>query len=295
MAEVLEQVRGILETRLFDIGGTPVTVATLLTVSVILLATVLVSRTVRVAVTRVLERTRAGSRAVGTITGLLHYILLLVGFGVAIQTVGIDLSALFAAGALFAVALGFAMQSITQNFVAGVILLSERAIRPGDVLEVEGKLVRITDMGIRSLTAESRDGENLIIPNSVLIQTTVKNYTLFSSALRVRVPVGVTYRSDMKQVRETLTEVAEEMNRKWGVASKRPLVAMTGFGDNSVNWVIAVWMNEPWELVPRVSELHEAVWWAFHERGIVIAFPQLDVHLDEEVTAGLAARRDDVA
>lgn len=287
MADVLEKVREILESRLFEIGGTPVTVATLVTVLAILIMTVVLSSTLRKGLVRVLLRTRAGQRWVGTVTGLLHYVLLVTGFGIAIQTVGIDLSALFAAGALFAVALGFAMQSISQNFVAGFILLSERTINPGDILVVEGKMVKVVEMGIRSITAESRDGENLIIPNSVLIQTTVTNYTLAHRAIRLRVPVGVVYRSDMAEVRKTLESVAQRVSEEWNTVDRASQVFMTGFGNHAVNWEVAVWTVDPWEYRPLMSHLHESVWRAFKDRDIVIAFPQLDVHLDEPVMESL--------
>lgn len=295
MPELLRTTRTVFETRLFDIGVTPVSVSTLITFALILLATVLVSRAARHALSRLLQRTRGGAKAAGTVTGLLHYVLLLFGFGVALQTVGIDLSALFAAGALFAVALGFAMQSITQNFVAGVILLSERAIKPDDILEVEGKLVKVLDMGIRSITAETRDGEHLIIPNAVLIGSTVKNFTLAHTAFRIRLPVGVTYTSDMALVRQTLEKVAATLNQKWGGVERESRVIMTEFGNHSVGFEVGVWMDEPWEHRLYMSELCEAVWWAFKERGITIAFPQLDVHFDRPVTEGFGRLAHDAA
>ena len=295
MPELLRTTRTLLETRLFDIGTTRVSVSTVITVALILLATVVISRAVRHAVLKVLGRTRGGAKAAGTITGLLHYALLLFGLSVALQTVGIDLSALFAAGALFAVALGFAMQSITQNFVAGVILLSERAIKAGDILEVEGKLVNVLDMGIRSITAETRDGEHLIIPNAVLIGSTVKNFTLAHTAFRVRASVGVTYASDMALVRDTLEQVAATLNQTWGVRDRKPQVIMTEFGNHSVNFEVGVWMDKPWEYRNYLSELHETVWWAFKNREITIAFPQLDVHFDPPVTEGFGGLTRDAA
>lgn len=295
MPELLHTIRGLLDTELFIVGETRVSLATIATFGLILLATVLISRAVRHALSRLLERTKGGAKAAGTVTGLLHYVFLLFGLGVALQTIGIDLSALFAAGALFAVALGFAMQSITENFVAGVILLSERAIKPGDVLEIEGKVVKVLDLGIRSITGETRDGENLIIPNAVLIGSTVKNYTLANTAFRIRVPVGVTYASDMALVRKTLEAVAEAVNTRKRVPDRRPQVIMTEFGNSSVNFEIGVWIDNPWEYRNALSELHEAVWWAFKEKDITIAFPQLDVHFDPPVSQGLGRLTRDAA
>lgn len=283
MLDFLLRVQGVLDTVLFRIGDTPISISTIVTAVLIVLASLWVSRTVRGLVERGLKRRGGKPGAVGTITGLIHYAVLITGFGVALGTTGIDLTALFAAGAIFAVGLGFAMQSIAQNFVAGVILLAERAIKPGDVLEVEGKVVKVLEMGIRASVAATRDGEHLIIPNSTLIQTTVKNYTLRHSVFRVRVPVGVVYRSDMELVKRVLVAVARQVSAKWGVADRDPQVILAGFGDHAVQWEIAVWTDDPWVWRVAASELSEAVWFAFKEHDIVIAFPQLDVHFDPPI------------
>lgn len=280
----------ILSYALFDVAGRTITVNTLVTMLVVMVVSVLLSQFVRRAAERALLRRGGCGADIATFATLLHYLILIAGFGIALDTAGIDLTALFAAGALFAVALGFAMQSIAQNFVAGVILLTERAIKPGDVLQVEGKTVRVLQMGIRSSIARTRDGEDMVIPNSVLIQTTVINYTLRDQAFRIRAQVGVTYASDMRLVRRTLESVAAQVSAKWAVPETKPQVVMTGFGSSSVDWEVAIWMNNPWELRPALSALHEDIWWAFQEAGVVIAFPQVDVHFDPSVTAAIRGR-----
>jgi small-conductance mechanosensitive channel len=289
MTELLELVRGVLDIELFMIGGTPVTVATLGIASAALILTVLVARALRRVVERTLEARGVKRGHAAAISALLRYPILVLGFGIALDTAGIELTTLFTAGALFAVGLGFAMQSIAQNFVAGIILLSERSITPGDVLEVEGTIVRIMDMGLRASVGRSRDGEDLVIPNGVLIQTTVINHTLSDASYRIKVPVGVTYSSDMAIVRETLEQVARTVSEQYAVPNTTPQVVLVEFGNNAVNWEVAIWMNDPWTVRLAKSALHEAIWWAFKERGIVIAFPQLDVHFDPPVAAGFAS------
>ncbi len=245
--KLVGSVWGSLQVRLFEIGGTPISVATIVTVVVILVITLFSSRLLQRATIQAFRL--RGAKQDGTVRAmarLVHYVTLLIGFGVSIQTMGIDLGALFAAGAIFAVGLGFAMQSIAQNFVSGVILLVERSIKPGDVVSVSDQLVKVTKMGIRATIVESRDGENLIVPNSVLIQSTVKNYTMGDEKYRIRVPVGVTYSSDMERVRLGLLEVAQALSKKWAKADEQPLVIMTGFGDNSVNFEIGIWTHDPW-------------------------------------------------
>jgi small-conductance mechanosensitive channel len=216
---------------------------------------------------------------------LLHYAILATGFAIALQTVGINLAALFAAGAFLAIGLGFAMQNIMQNFVSGVILLTERSIKPGDVLHVEGRFVRVQKLGIRATVARSLDEEEIIIPNSTIVQSSVINYTLRDSLYRLRVTVGVVYGSDMRRVRETLERVASAI--EWRVKDREPVVFLLEFGDSSVNWEVSVWIDNPWRVRRLRSDLSEAIWWALQEAGIVIAFPQLDVHFDSPVVEAL--------
>jgi small-conductance mechanosensitive channel len=275
-------VQEVLEWRLFTLSGTPITVGTLMMAVILVLVSYALSRVFQRVITTTLERRRVTDR--GTIhlaRRLVHYIVMLVGMGVALDTLGIQLATLFAAGAIFAVGIGFAMQNIAQNFVSGVILLIERSIKPGDVLEVEKILVQVVRMGIRATLARTRDDEELIIPNSVLVQSTVKNYTLRDSLYRLRVSVGVVYGSDMALVFKTLKAVADRQD--WRHREKEPLVLMTAFGDSSVDFEVSVWVDDPWFARQAISKLHEAIWWGLKEVGVTIAFPQLDVHFDPPV------------
>lgn len=277
-----------LSTPLVTIGDTQVSMATVLTVVVVLFITSLISRLVQRAVRRAISlrgETNAGHVAV--ICRLVHYMVLFVGGGIALETAGIDLSALFAAGAVFAVGIGFAMQNIAQNFVSGVILLTERAIKPGDVVEVEGRVVRVHKMGIRSAVTRTRDDEDLIVPNATLVQSTVKNYTMNDSRYRVRARVGVAYESDVDRVLEVLTDVAAGM--PFRLKDHEPRVLLKGFGDSTIDFEVSVWMGDPWDAPRAVSEMNVGIWRGFKAAGIVIAFPQVDVHFDAPVTQALAA------
>jgi small-conductance mechanosensitive channel len=272
----------LLDFTLFTLSGTPVTPATVITAVVIMFVTWWISRGLQRAIGRALKHRAVAEGSITVITRLVHYAVIFVGIGIALDTIGFSLGALFAAGAVFAVGIGFAMQNIAQNFMSGVILLVERSIKPNDVLEVEGKVVRVVRMGIRTTIARTRDDEELIIPNSLLVQGTVKNYTLQDSIFRLRALVGVVYKSDMHLVLESLTRVANE--QPWRSARREPRVLMTNFGNSSVNFDVSVWMDDPWEGPMALSELHQAIWWALKDADVTIAFPQLDVHLDQDVT-----------
>lgn len=275
--------------RLFEIAGTWITVATLVTFVIIVLMTVLASRVLQramVGMFRARGVTEEGT--IGVTRRLTHYAVMALGFGVGLQTIGINLTALFAAGAVVAIGLGFAMQNLTQNFVSGLILLLERSIKPGDVLQVEGRFVKVTRMAMRSTHARTLDDEEIIVPNSTIVQSTVTNYTLRDSFYRLRCSVGVIYGSDMALVRQTLERVAGSLT--WRSPEKKPVVLLTDFGSSSVDWEVSVWITDPWRVRKRRSDLNEAIWWALKEQGIVIAFPQLDLHLDPPVTDALTSR-----
>jgi small-conductance mechanosensitive channel len=277
---------GALDVRLFTLAGTPVTLATLVVFAAIVAATWLVSYLVGKAVMRALRL--RGVKDEGTIEvfrRLLHYAILATGLAIGLQTVGINLAALFAAGAFMAIGLGFAMQNIMQNFVSGVILLTERSIKPNDVLQIEGRFVRVQKLGIRATIAKTLDEEEIIVPNSVIVQSTVTNYTLKDSLYRLRCTVGVAYGSDMHQVGETLERAARDV--PWRIKDRDPVVLLMGFGNSSVDWEVSVWMDDPWRVRRARSKLNQAIWWSLKEAGITIAFPQLDVHFDSPVIESL--------
>ena len=282
---IISTFRDFADQRLFDVGGTAVTVASLVTFVLIMLVTWWISSIVRRVAARTLVRggiTETGT--VATIKRLLHYVVLLVGLGIALQTVGINLASLFAAGAVVAVAVGFAMQNILQNFASGVILLAERSITEGDVLEVDGTLIHVESIGTRATVARTRDDEQRIIPNSLLVQSSVKNFTLADSLYRVRCRVGVTYGSDMEEVEKVLYDSALTVAHR--SQHRDPVLLLLEFGDSSVVWEASIWGEDPWAARIHRSDLNKAIWKGLKDAGIVIAFPQLDVHFDPRSTSG---------
>lgn len=290
VAQLARLAQQILNTQLFTISGQPVTPMTVLTVGILLVVTFVVSSLLR----RWIESAfRAkGVDDVGTIQisqRLIHYTMLAIGITIAMDTVGISIGALFAAGAVFAIGLGFAMQNIAQNFVSGLLLIAERSIKPGDIVEVDDRMVRVLRMGIRTTVGRTRDEEEIIIPNSSLVQTSVKNYTLHDPLIRVRSEVGVAYEEDMKAVEAALKKAAFTFPDR--LSEREPMVLLTEFGDSSVVWEVFVWTNDPWAVRKARSGLNLAIWWALKDAGITIAFPQLDLHLDPPVSEAFTRLR----
>jgi len=279
-SEILAALNRLANTTLFTLAGTEVEAISVVTFIIIILVSVWISRLLRRITARWLRaRGVVEDGTIATSKKLLHYAVILIGLGVAIQTIGINLGALFAAGAVVAVALGFAMQNILQNFVSGVILLAERSITEADVLQVEGRIVRVMKMGIRATVARTRDEEEIIIPNSSLVQSSVTNYTLGDSLYRVRCRVGVAYGSDMDQVIEVLRLAGESVEER--VQGRDPIILLLEFGNSSVDFEVSIWAEDPWLARVTRSSLNMAIWRHLKDASITIAFPQLDVHFDE--------------
>ncbi len=272
MSELLDRV-------LFVVGGTSVTVESIVVLAAIILLSFFVSKLIQRTIRRwMTARPSIDRGTANTSLKLLHYLILGLGTAVGLDTIGVDLATLFAAGAVVAVAIGFAMQNITQNFVSGLILLAERSITEEDILEVEGTLVRVERLGARATVARARDDEQLIIPNSTIVQSTVKNYTLGDNLTRIRTQVGVHYDSDLDRVFKVLMETALNMERYEDI---EPTVLLLEFADSSIVFEVSIWTQDPWQMRAARSHLNHAIWRALKEHHITIAFPQLDLHVKE--------------
>ena len=174
--DVLQAIRRVLDVRLFEIGETSVTVSSVATFIVLVILTFWISGLIQRLLGRGMERGGFRERStVALVQRGTHYLVLLAGVAVALQTIGISLTTVFAAGAVVAVAIGFALQNILQNFVSGIILLAERTIKETDVLDVDGRTIQVEQVGVRATIARTRDDERIIIPNSILVQSVVAN------------------------------------------------------------------------------------------------------------------------
>jgi small-conductance mechanosensitive channel len=284
--ELWTTIEKVWSIELIEIGKTVVTPGTIVIFLLVMLAAYLASKLARRWLDRWLRRSPVYSEASSRVAQrMLKLVFLIGGLVAALQTVGIDLSTLFAAVAVFAVGVGLALQKVAQNFVSGIILTVEQSIKPGDVLLVENQMVRVQRMGIRATVVRNRDEEELIVPNSILAQSSVKNYTLTDNLHLLKAQVGVVYGSDMAIVRKVLEMAALEI--PWRVKDEKPRVVMREFGNSSVNWDVYIWNDQPWQSRRLISEANERIWSELKQAGIKIAFPQVDVHFDPPVTESL--------
>jgi potassium efflux system protein len=214
-----------------------------------------------------------------------RYSFLTVGILIALHVAGVKLTALFTTSGLIAVAIGFALKDVAENYVAGMIIRTGESIKNGDVLDVDGMMVRVKSIGIRDTIVRTKNDSDILIPNSLFVQGKIANYTRRDSFCRVWTAVGVSYSSDLRQVREVLEGICSNFD---GPSSQySPVVLLTEFGDSSVNYKVFVWTEDPWNIRTLKSKLNEDIWRGLKEAGIEIAFPQLDVHLDKSLEAKL--------
>lgn len=284
--EIVSFIDGLLNRPLFTISGTQVTFTTIVVFAGVIVATWWISRGMRRAVERAFAlRGVHDPGTIGVAKRLTHYGVLFLGLAVAFQTIGLNLGALFAAGAFFAIAIGFAMQNVAENFVAGLILLMERSIKNRDVLKVQDEVVRVKHIGLRMTVARTRNEEDLIIPNSILAQNTVLNYTLRDPLYRLGASVGVAYASDPRMVIGALERAGRTYEGR--VDNMEPQVLLTGFGSSSLDFELHVWITDPWRERRAKSALCLAIWDHLKAADITIAFPQVDVHFDGPVVESL--------
>ena len=225
----------------------------------------------------VMPRTTADLGVVNSIVTLSSYLVMMLGLFMATSTLGFDLSTLAFIGGGVTIAVGFGLQQIVANFVSGILLIFEQALRPGDVIKVDNEIGVVEQLRIRSTVVRTRDNVELIIPNETLLTSTVTSYTKSERLVRISLPVGVSYDSDPQQVRDILIECVKPHDLVQ--QDPAPLVHFTGLGDSSVDFELLVWINQP-NLIRQVrSDLYFIVWDALAKHNIEIPYPQRDLNL----------------
>ncbi|MFI4897325.1 MAG: mechanosensitive ion channel domain-containing protein [Phycisphaerales bacterium JB059] len=211
------------------------------------------------------------------ISTVLRYIIVIVGVFVAFGAIGITWNKVQWLAAALTFGLAFGLQEVFANFVSGLIILAERPVRIGDTVTVGGVSGTVTRIRMRATTIADWDRKELIIPNKTFITSDVINWTLSDSILRIRIPVGVSYDSDVKLVEETLRRLALASPRV--LRDPAPQVLFKAFGDSTLDFELRIFIPTLEHWVPVGHELHNAIIEAFRELDIEIAFPQRDLHI----------------
>lgn len=212
--------------------------------------------------------------------------LLALAVVVALNAVGIDLTALAVLSGAIGVGIGFGLQKIVSNLISGIILLSDRSIKPGDVIDVGGIVGWVTTLGARYTSVRTRDGTEHLIPNEELIINQVVNWSHSDKVVRRKIPIGIHYDSDLLLAKQLIYDAISETTRI--LDDPKPNVLLRGFGDSSVDLEARIWINDPEAGLSNVaSELLENVWFKFKENGVEIPYPQRDLHLRSSIPVNL--------
>jgi len=210
-------------------------------------------------------------------------LLYTVAIMIALDSVGIDLTALTVFGGALGVGLGFGLQRIASNFISGFILLFDRSVKPGDVITIGNRFGWVVALYARYIVVRDRDGVETLIPNENLITSEVINWSYSDRHVRVRIPVQISYSDDPEAAMQIMLDASKANDRV--LEHPAPQVRMLSFGDNGINLELRLWLSDPEEGVGSVkSDVNLSIWKGFKEHKITIPFPQRDVRMINETS-----------
>ncbi|OHE06612.1 MAG: hypothetical protein A3G74_06550 [Sulfurimonas sp. RIFCSPLOWO2_12_FULL_34_6] len=213
-----------------------------------------------------------------------YYMIVTISFVIAIGSLGIDMTSISMIAGALSIGIGFGLQTVVSNFIAGVILMFERTIRIGDMIEISDKLRgRVTDMRIRSTTIKTFDNIDIVIPNSSFIQNNVINWTLEDPSRRLHIPFGVAYGTDVDYVKQIIINELKESKLTYinDDSTKEPEIWMIGMNNSRLDFELLVWVEWDSKLRPNSlkSDFLILIYNSLNKYGIEIPFPQLDLHV----------------
>jgi small-conductance mechanosensitive channel len=225
-------------------------------------------------------------------TKLVRMTLLTLAIVLALGSIGIDLTAFAVFSGAIGVGVGFGLQKVVSNLVSGVILLLDRSIKPGDVIEIDGTYGSVSTLNARYASVETRDGKEYLIPNEDLITQRVTNWSFSNDLIRMHVKVGISYQSDPHEAIRLSLAAARDVPRV--LADPAPNCLLMNFGDSTIDLELRFWISDPVNGTANVrSQVMLNLWDLYQQNGIELPYPQRDVTLrnPEALAAVLADSR----
>jgi len=212
-----------------------------------------------------------------TVFSFFKYFIFLLVFFFSLDNIGVNVTAIFAASAALLIGIGLALQTLFQDIICGIFVLVDKSINVDDVIEVDDKVIKVTNISLRTTRGVNRANKVLIIPNHTYLTNTLYNWTQNGNMTREIVEVGVAYGSDVNLVKELLLKAAR--NTMKVLDSPEPTVHFLAFGDSSLNFRVVFTMTNSFYAVDTKSDIHFEIDRLFRENDVKIPFPQRDVHL----------------
>lgn len=273
----MTRIKAFLNTSLVKLGEEYTTISDLLSAAIILFFSYLIFRWLR----RILNiAKRRGKLVEGQSYALLQlsrYVIIIITGMMILNALHVKITALLAGGAVFLVGIGLGLQQLAKDLISGLILLVENTIRVGDIIEVNGFLAKVEEIGLRTSIVENRENVHLIIPNSKIVQDNIINWSTINPVSRFSVSVGVAYGSDVELVKNILMDCVQTHPKV--ITNKPPFVRFNEFGDSSLKFEVFFWSLEILFIEDVQSDLRFQINQKFKENNVVIPFPQRDVHL----------------
>jgi small-conductance mechanosensitive channel len=269
----------------FDVGDYHVSLYLALLVLVVVATVVVLGRIANFFVRRLFRRMHrldATQQLLGEkLVGIAVWIVLVL---VGIDFLGISLTALTVFSGALGLAIGFGLQKTFGNLISGIILLMDRSIKPGDVIAVGDGSARtvgqVNRIGIRAVSVITRDQIEYLIPNELLMTQTVENWSFSTRDVRLKVPVGIAYGSDIELAERLMLQAANETARVH--SDPAPSVWLSAFGDSAIQFEIQLWIDDPEAGTNNIrSDVLKRIWALFREHDVKLPFPQRDIHVKE--------------
>jgi small-conductance mechanosensitive channel len=276
---MIQQIKNIQNYKIFTLGNNEITVWKLtLFIAAIILLFIVTNIAARLLQNKVLPKKKLGIGMRYAISNLFKIFFISLGLIIIISTSGIDMSVLTVLFGTLGIGIGFGLQGVFGNFISGVIILLERPIKVGDRIEIGDTSGDVMEISARATTILTNDNTNIIIPNSDFINKEVINWSHNDKVIRFRIPLGVSYSSDVRLVEKLLLEVADENPDV--LKSPASVVRFINFGDSALKFELRIWTTSLIHKQGKItSDLNFAVLEKLTLNNIVIPFPQRDVHL----------------
>jgi small-conductance mechanosensitive channel len=287
-SDFVTQVKSFFDLSLFEFDKKPISLASVIKALLYVVAGFLLGLFYKRWVSKVTaKRENISMMSVRLISNLGYYAIIIIFTISAVTALGINLSSLSLIAGALSIGIGFGLQTVVSNLIAGIIIMFERTIRIGDVIEISDNLSgTVTDMRIRSTTVKTFDNVDIIVPNSSFIQNNVINLTLEDRIRRLHIPFGVAYGTEIDEVKTTILEALEKSELIYirDDEDKKPDVRMTLLNESSVDLELIVWVNRAakQKQISFNSDFLTLVYNALKSNNINIPFPQLDVHMKSE-------------